>query len=152
MATKKQLEKEFAPELEKSKAPQGLLQALYALANDANLQGADLRYYDNYKGKQIPSGRQISQAKGLLGIKAPAPKKKAKRAKKGSKKTGRKRGRPAKATMKLTTGNVGEVLRQYRSALQVAVKDADAEIKSLEKQIAAIKADSAEARAALKKL
>jgi len=149
MATKKQLEKEFAPELEKSKAPQGLLQALYALANDATVSGADLRYYDNYKGKQIPSGRQISQAKGLLGIKTPATKKKAK---KGRKKAGRKRGRPAKATMKLTTGNVGEVLRQYRSALQLAVKDADAEIKSLEKQIAAIKADTSEARAALKKL
>ncbi len=71
MVTKAQIKKKYADALAESTAPTGLAQALYALASDATLQGADLVNYDGYRGKR-PSGRQIAKAKQLVGIRKTA--------------------------------------------------------------------------------
>jgi len=146
MTTRKQIEKQYAAELEKSSAPKGLVQALYALSNDPTLQGADLIKYDGYRGKK-PSGTQISLAKRLLGIKT-GPAKRAKKA-------GSKRGRPRK-TQVSKSADASALLMEAVQSLKEVVASADKERALAEKEyqerIKEIEQDSAEARRKLKKI
>jgi len=144
MTTRKQIEKKFAVELEQSKSPKGLVQALFALSNDETLQGADLHKYDGYRGKR-PSGTQINRAKRLLGIKTGTPKKR---------KAAAKRGRSRRAGSRASDPSA--LMMQAVKAWQEIVASADKERAQAEKaykgEIKRIDAESADARAKLKKI
>ena len=115
MPSKATLAKTFEDALAESSAPTGLLQAIYALANDRTIQGADLVGYDGWKGKR-PSGTQIAMAKKLLGIRS-----KKKAAKKGRKKS-------ANGRRKTATGGDGPTkhiqaaVKEYEGAVAGAAK------------------------------
>ena len=146
MTTRKQIEKKYAAELEKSSAPKGLVQAIYALSNDPTLQGADLHKYDGYRGKK-PSGTQINLAKRLLGIEAPAPKR-------GKKAAGR-RGRPRKAQVSKgadASALLMEAVRSLKEVVATADKERARAEKEYQARIKEIDEDSAEARRKLKKI
>jgi len=81
----------------------------------ATLSVADLKKYDGYRGRQVPSGRQIAQAKGLLGIAPPA--KKTKKRKGG---VAARRGRGASKA-----SGVAQAMGEFKSALSSIVADAD---------------------------
>jgi len=146
MATRKQIEKKYAAELEKSSAPKGLVQALYALSNDATLQGADLHKYDGYRGKK-PSGTQINLAKRLLGIKVGT----SKRAKKAAGRRGRPR-KTAKAKGVDPRTHLMEAYRGWKAIVANADKERARAEKAYNEEVNRIEAESAEARKRLKQI